>query len=885
MSTITQARADIAFAYPSYENAVYRGCTIHAGAASVRAVLAENGIRSDVVLSHKNAGIDGVVERILATGAPVVGLTCYDESYYVNSLVSRALKQRQPELKILFGGPSATFSDTLIAEHNPQVDAVVRGEVEATITDLVSALVDGDERFRAIRGVTCRHDGEIVRNPEAPLVGTRDKGAELDCLPSPYVAGFIDPTQVGEVGLQTSRGCVYRCSFCNFTIISQHRVRYFSVDRVLEDLAWLAERIDGHVDQPVPIFDDFFSLNLKRVKKILSGMIDLGLQHKMKFLCETRADAVDREFFSLLREAGCVGINFGLESAVPEVLRNARKLTHGERPDCRAEEQFLERVKQSVGWAREEDLSVSVTIILGLPGEDFEAGRRTIEFVDDLGVNTYGHNFLQVFPGTELFHTHAEHGIRIEPSATVLPYVTHPAYGLAEVPFLRNGTVPSLWLERNKWLGGVLSGMPEADDRSQALVLRMDDKLERALLDAWVQPASEVVLDYSESTETPEVWGDFTSFVEHDYPLIRATLIESSDGDRFARDVNRGTLQHANFASRIRRVPFKQLRHGDPFLAADTVNQTLYLLSLEDDGDLEAFGHELDRIERDGVWSFPLSWLNRTLLLADSCRWAAPTCTSPDPVKRRWTVCGSSVHPCRYGGAVSGVAAGPEAAGRRLVVLEGQASLERGCETCALGDSCSRCPFPFPFATDAAFCEFRRAHPSAPDFERLLWIKNAFLRSRTRLLTDEHAGGRSARIKLEVSGDRPLLFDAEAFVRWVEPPPWAEKVARSRFATQACLASFYDKVYLTLPADLTTVELSPALAEIWEALAMQVHPSDMEAHFRRRYDLDSAAYRANLEQGLEIFDELGFFAAAEVATPAAEDARRESFFLRNVLVG
>jgi radical SAM superfamily enzyme YgiQ (UPF0313 family) len=887
-------RDEIVFVYPNYENAVYQGCSHHYGAASVRAVLAERQIASSMLLSGRDAGIRQIAERVVESGSPVVGLTCYDENYYLVSLLTRALRERDPRLKIVVGGPTATFSDAWMAENNPQIDVVVRGEAEETLPGLIPLLVDGED-FRSLPGITFLDGERAVRNPAAPLVGSRTKGAELDVIPSPYVSGFLPPERIDEIGLQTSRGCVYRCSFCNFTIISQNRVRYFSVDRVLEELAFIAERLPARLALPVPIFDDFFSLNLKRVKKILQGMIDLGLQHKLRFLCETRADAVDREFFSLLRQAGCQAINFGLESGVPQVLRHAKKLSFGKRPDFQAEERFLGRVRQSVAWAREEGLGVSVTVILGLPGEGYEEGKATIDFVDELGCDTYGHNFLQVFPGTELFHRHEEWGIRVEPSATGLPYITHPAYNVADVPFLRHGTVPSLWLERNKVLADFFTGLPSAagppSTAGRAPVTRLDmgPRLDHGGLGAWIGPASEVLLDHSEAAEPPDLKDDFRQIVGHGYPLIRALVMEGANGLRTVRDVNRGAAQHLNFASRVRPLAFKDL---DPAAAPeddDGVNQTLYVLSLGDREDLDAFGRALTRLEEERSATFSLGWLNHTLLLKDACRWGGAACAGAGG-ERRWMLSGGEVFPCFDGDAVGTVAAGPEAARRRLAERAASAAEARGCAGCAVEDSCSGCAFPFPFASDVDYCTFRRAHPMAPVFERLLRVKNAFVRSRTRVVAEKNTREGACRIKVDLGWPRPLLFDpveldpaADPHAWGGEAPPWAERVEASAFAREAYLVSALGKAYLVLPETLATVELSPALAEIWEALAMRVGPRSMERHFRRKFDLSAETWRENFSSALSIFDDLGFFGDGASAGRLGEPM--ENFFLRNTLTG
>jgi len=141
---------------------------------------------------------------------------------------------RRPDILIIAGGPTATFSDKYLLKDMPEIDICVRGEGEYTTFELIEHLKNNDglsNIISNIKGVTYRKNGNIIRNQNRPFI------KEIDIIPSPYLTGILKPedllNQNGEISILTSRGCVYRCTYCNFSAMSRHTIRYHSIDRVM----------------------------------------------------------------------------------------------------------------------------------------------------------------------------------------------------------------------------------------------------------------------------------------------------------------------------------------------------------------------------------------------------------------------------------------------------------------------------------------------------------------------------------------------------------------------------------------------------------------------------------------------------------------------------
>jgi hypothetical protein len=208
-------------------------------------------------------------------------------------------------------------------------------------------------------------------------------------------------------------------------------LRLHSIERVVAELECIAEH-QKRTGKPclVTFYDDAFTLVPPRAKALCQAIADRKLG--LALSCITRADTVDEELMSLMREAGFRSIAFGLESAVPAVLRATGKVRPPDwhDPDLAPERQFLERVKSSVLLAKKYGFTVAVSIILGLPTETPAQGAETLRFVKELPVDSYAHNFLWVFPGTPLWTTHDKYGIACAVDNTGVPETTRHSYDL-----------------------------------------------------------------------------------------------------------------------------------------------------------------------------------------------------------------------------------------------------------------------------------------------------------------------------------------------------------------------------------------------------------------------------------------------------------------------
>ena len=160
---------------------------------------------------HSGKMLEGFLKKdVLLAG--ISSMTCYQITRGL--AIASYIKKVRPGLPIVWGGihPSMTPRQTIAS---PLVDFVVQGEGEATLLELAEALRDGTKSPDDIAGLVWNNNGKTVVNAERPFLDFND-------IPSPYYGKakeminlYIGRKDVREpVGIQTSRGCRFRCRFC-----------------------------------------------------------------------------------------------------------------------------------------------------------------------------------------------------------------------------------------------------------------------------------------------------------------------------------------------------------------------------------------------------------------------------------------------------------------------------------------------------------------------------------------------------------------------------------------------------------------------------------------------------------------------------------------------
>jgi len=218
--------------------------------------------------------------------------------------------------------PSLSYQQTL--ELVPELDSVVRFEGETTLVELVDAVSTG-QNWRDIHGLVYQDGEQVVATPARALV------EDLDQLP--YPERNYEPVEVlgrSIMPILASRGCARTCSFCS--IHTFYRAAPGKIVRTRKPAEVVKEMRLLHEERGITIFlfqDDDFPLFGKTWRQWAGEFVDelhrSGLPEKVIWKMNCRADAVDRELFIRMRDAGLYLVYMGLESGSEQGLETLHK--------------------------------------------------------------------------------------------------------------------------------------------------------------------------------------------------------------------------------------------------------------------------------------------------------------------------------------------------------------------------------------------------------------------------------------------------------------------------------------------------------------------------------------------------------------------------------
>lgn len=322
----------------------------------------------------------------------LVGFGTYQRNLLHVRALARLVKDVLPGAAVVLGGPQATFLPDEALTAMPEVDYVSRGEGEQVIGGVAEAVAEGDEQAReVVPGATLRTaEGQCVHGPVLEPV------ADLDGYPSPWLSGVLDPGELDESIMLTSRGCCNHCSFCYTPRAFGQRIRSQSVERVLEDITRVCQAGTGQLW----FADPNFSFNERRVVAILEGILQRGLKARMWI--ETRADMLDPALITLLKRSGVHTVALGLESASENVYPGLDK------------DISPEAIGQAARTMLGQGLEVELFSQYALPGETYQDALRTLAFVKECGVPIQGNSNaqqMQLYFGSGLYDDLEQSGI------------------------------------------------------------------------------------------------------------------------------------------------------------------------------------------------------------------------------------------------------------------------------------------------------------------------------------------------------------------------------------------------------------------------------------------------------------------------------------------
>ncbi|MGC9517052.1 MAG: B12-binding domain-containing radical SAM protein [Methanomicrobiales archaeon] len=370
---------------PPYVNSKYKFIGLVApplGIAYIAAVLEKNGIDVKIIdAAALEMDWETLKKEINEYSPEVIAITALTPTINKALKTAKIAKKTCSNSKIIMGGyhPTFTYSELLKKDY---IDIVVLGEGECTMLDLVRTL-ENDGNLKEVRGIACK---DFVTPP-------RDIIEDIDSLPFPARHLLpMDEYKVLNIKLPTGtlisgRGCPFNCSFCASSAMHGRKIRLRSAKNIVDEIEHL---ISDYAAEMIAFMDDTFTLKPERVIEICDEIKKRNLH--FFWGCTARVDTVNKELLDKMREAGCITIFYGVESADQQILDGMNKKIS------------VENTKNAFKLTKEADMRTIASVAIGMPGDTRENIEKTIDFVKELDASYAIFSLATPYPGTAFYN-------------------------------------------------------------------------------------------------------------------------------------------------------------------------------------------------------------------------------------------------------------------------------------------------------------------------------------------------------------------------------------------------------------------------------------------------------------------------------------------------
>ena len=305
----------------------------------------------------------------------VVCMGCIVTGYKIVKELSWEIKRIHPNVKIIVGNSVATsVTDTILKKTN--VDIAVMGEGDITIVKLLRAIND-NASLEDVMGICFLSDGEVAKTPPRPVI------KQISDLPFIDFSLFdieiyienscenineplpIPRKAIRALPVNTARGCIGNCTFCyhNFRGVPY---RYRTPDSIIGEVKSL---IDEYGINYIHFWDELTFFSKQYTIEFMEKTIKSGVKFFWRGNC--RADLFDQpedlEIIKKMKQAGCIGISYSLESADASILKDMNKHI------------TTEQFSFQTSLFHEAKIPVWTSLVFGYPQETPDTIKKTLD--------------------------------------------------------------------------------------------------------------------------------------------------------------------------------------------------------------------------------------------------------------------------------------------------------------------------------------------------------------------------------------------------------------------------------------------------------------------------------------------------------------------------
>lgn len=318
-----------------------------------------------------NQPIDLLYREIAGFGCTNIAFSCYIWNIEIVLKLASMLKDADPDVRIILGGPEVSYDSVSLIEKYPFIDYIICGEGE----EAFSSLICGNDKA----------EGITRRTPEGIKEGRYQLIKNLDDIRSPYTDEMLSALPYGTIYYEASRGCPFNCGYCLSS--SFKGVRRFSFDRIKSDIKKIC---DSGVKQ-IKFVDRTFNCDPAYTVKFIKWLRDNTGDVNLHF--EVAADLLTDELIELLGSLppGKVQLEAGVQSMNSRTIQAVSRKTD------------LNRVIENSRRIMEKgNIHLHLDLIAGLPYEDYNSFKNSFDTVYSVKPHNLQLGFLKLLKGSRL---------------------------------------------------------------------------------------------------------------------------------------------------------------------------------------------------------------------------------------------------------------------------------------------------------------------------------------------------------------------------------------------------------------------------------------------------------------------------------------------------
>lgn len=360
------------------------------GTMYIAAALKQNNHQCNVLI-----GVDkDILNSINKIKPDIIAFSCMSTQYAWITSISEKIKSKYPSIPIVAGGPHPTLCPDETIQ-NPYIDMICRGEGEYTMTELADCIDNGKET-KEIKGLWVKKNGEVFKNNLRLQIDINN----LAWADREIYSGYPFFRREKKAYFVVNRGCIHNCDYCSVFLLNKkvyespgipaRQVRLRSVDNIISEItsAFIFYRYKRHYRDYVHFYDSTLTINKEWLISFLS---EYKKKVNIPFGCNINADLIDEEIISLLKQANCSGVTFGIETGNENLRKSLlnKRVTNSQ-------------IEKAAGLLRKYKILFFVNSMYCLPGETLSDAFDTIRLLQRIKP-TESTSFIYLpLPGTKL---------------------------------------------------------------------------------------------------------------------------------------------------------------------------------------------------------------------------------------------------------------------------------------------------------------------------------------------------------------------------------------------------------------------------------------------------------------------------------------------------